>query len=204
MASDPGDRLSVLYHAALERAPEERRAFVQAACGNDDVLRQELESLLGYVPPAAKFLETPIARVSAGDRRDDGDTTLRKLGPYTVLSQLGAGGMGEVYRAHDSKLGRDVAIKILPSHLTSDPERRARFAREARLLATLSHPYIGAIYGVEDIDGQSALVLELVEGPTLADRLERGPLAVEDALTLARQIAEALDAAGGEIGRAHV
>ena len=88
----------------------------------------------------------------------------RQLGPYTIVAPLGAGGMGEVYRARDSKLGRDVAIKILPSHFTADPERRARFAREARMLATLNHPHIGAIYGLEEADGVSALVLELVEG----------------------------------------
>ena len=119
----------------------------------------------------------------------------QQLGPYRIVAPLGAGGMGEVYRARDSKLGRDVAIKILPSHFTADPERRARFAREARLLATLNHPNIGAIYGLEEVDGVTALVLELVEGPTLADRLERGPLKVSDALAIARQIAEALDAA---------
>ena len=119
----------------------------------------------------------------------------RQLGPYTIVALLGAGGMGEVYRAHDSKLGRDVAIKILPSHFTADPERRSRFAREARLLATLNHPHIGAIYGLEDIDGVAALILELVEGPTLADRLARGPLPIAEALAIARQIAEALDAA---------
>ena len=90
--------------------------------------------------------------------------TGRQLGPYTIVAPLGAGGMGEVYRARDSKLGRDVAIKILPSHFTADPERRARFAREARLLATLNHPHIGAIYGLEEADGVTALVLELVEG----------------------------------------
>ena len=103
--------------------------------------------------------------------------------------------MGEVYRARDTKLGRDVAIKILPSHFTADPERRARFAREARLLATLNHAHIGAIYGLEESDGETALVLELVEGPTLADRLARGPLPIVVALAIARQIAEALDAA---------
>ena len=119
----------------------------------------------------------------------------RQLGPYAILAPLGAGGMGEVYRARDSKLGRDVAIKILPSHFTADPERRARFAREARLLATLNHPHIGAIYGLEETDGVTALVLELVEGPTLADRLARGPLPIPEALAIARQIAEALDAA---------
>ena len=106
--------------------------------------------------------------------------------------------MGEVYRAHDSRLGRDVAIKILPSHFTADPERRSRFAREARLLATLNHPHIGAIYGLEEIDGVTALVLELLEGPTLADRLANGPLPIADALAIARQIAEALEAAHGK------
>ena len=119
----------------------------------------------------------------------------RQLGPYTIVAPLGAGGMGEVYRARDSKLGRDVAIKILPAHFTADPERRSRFAREARLLATLNHPHIGAIYGLEETDGVTALVLELVEGPTLADRLARGPLPIPEALAIARQIADALDAA---------
>ena len=90
----------------------------------------------------------------------------RQLGPYQILDPLGAGGMGEVYRARDSKLGRDVAIKMLPEHLMADPERRARFAREARVLATLNHPHIGAIYELEEIAGENALVLELVEGPT--------------------------------------
>jgi serine/threonine protein kinase/Tol biopolymer transport system component len=119
----------------------------------------------------------------------------RQLGPYTIVAPLGSGGMGEVYRARDSKLGREVAIKILPSHFTADAERRARFAREARLLATLNHPHIGAIYGLEEVEGVTALVLELVEGPTLADRLERGALAIAEALTIAHQVAEALDAA---------
>ena len=103
--------------------------------------------------------------------------------------------MGEVYRAHDTKLGRDVAIKILPSHFTSDPDRLARFEREARVLASLNHPHIGAIYGLEDADGVRALVLELVQGETLADRIARGPIPLNDALTIARQIVDALDAA---------
>ena len=108
---------------------------------------------------------------------------------------LGAGGMGEVYRARDTRLGRDVAIKILPRTVTGEPERRARFEREARMLASLNHPHIGAIYGVEDVDGAQALVLELVEGQTLAHRLQRGPVPVAEALAIARQIADALDAA---------
>jgi len=195
MGSESRDRLSELYSAALERGPEARRAFVREACGDDEALRSELESLLGYVPAASAFLETPVARVASDTNVNQVDVTGRRFGPYTVTGRLGAGGMGEVYRARDTRLERDVAIKILPEHFTSDPERRARFAREARLLATLNHPHIGAIYGLEDLDDGVALVLELVEGPTLADRLARDPLGVTDALTLGRQITEALDAA---------
>jgi Tol biopolymer transport system component len=119
----------------------------------------------------------------------------RQLGPYRILGPLGAGGMGEVYRARDNKLGREVAIKMLPPHFTADPERRGRLAREARLLATLNHPHIGAIYGLEETDGLTALVLELVEGETLAVRLARGPMPIGEALCVARQVADALDAA---------
>jgi Tol biopolymer transport system component len=118
-----------------------------------------------------------------------------RLGPYEVLSPLGAGGMGEVYRARDSKLRRDVAIKILPAAFASDPERRARFAREAQLLAALNHPHIAAIYGVEESEAVTALVLELVEGPTLEDRIAGRAVPVPEALAIAEQIAEALDAA---------
>ena len=117
----------------------------------------------------------------------------RQIGTYQILSLLGAGGMGEVYRARDTKLGREVAIKILPRIFVSDPERLARFEREARMLASLNHPNIGAIYGLEDGDGVRALVLELVEGPTLAERIAQGPVALDEALPIARQIAEALE-----------
>jgi len=117
------------------------------------------------------------------------------IGGYTILSRLGAGGMGEVYRARDSKLGREVAIKVLPRLLATDPERLARFDREARILASLNHPHIGAIYGLENMEGTPALVLELVEGDTLAERIAEGPIVAAGALTLASQIVEALDAA---------
>ena len=100
-----------------------------------------------------------------------------RLGPYEVVAQIGAGGMGEVYRARDTKLGRDVAIKILPESFAHDTERLARFDREARTLASLNHPNIGQIHGLEEGDGITALVLELVEGPTLADRIAQGPIA---------------------------
>jgi eukaryotic-like serine/threonine-protein kinase len=119
----------------------------------------------------------------------------RRLGTYQILSQLGAGGMGEVYRARDLKLGRDVALKVLPERFSIDPHRLARFEREARLLAALNHPHIGAIYDIEEADDSRFLVLELVEGKTLADRSARGPLRLNESLAIAVQIAEALDAA---------
>src|SRR6266581_5798501 len=117
------------------------------------------------------------------------------LGPYEILSALGAGGMGEVYRARDSRLNRDVALKILPESFTHDPERLARFRREAQVLASLNHPHIGAIYGLDEANGQQFLVLELVDGESLDRRIARGPIPVDEALAIARQIAEALEAA---------
>ena len=118
-----------------------------------------------------------------------------RLGPYEITGTLGAGGMGEVYRARDRKLNRDVALKILPDAFAADPERLARFQREAQVLASLNHPHIGAIYGFEDSGETHALVLELVEGHTLADRIARGPMPFDEALPIARQIADALEAA---------
>jgi serine/threonine-protein kinase len=118
-----------------------------------------------------------------------------RLGPYAITAPIGAGGMGEVYRATDTNLGRQVAIKVLPDAFAQDPERLARFEREAKTLASLNHPNIAQIYGLEKADGIRALVLELVEGPTLADRIAQGPIPVDEALPIAKQIAEALEAA---------
>jgi len=118
-----------------------------------------------------------------------------RLGPYEIVSALGAGGMGEVYRATDTKLKRQVAVKILPQALAADPDRLARFQREAEVLAALNHPHIAAIYGLEDADGVKALVMELVDGDDLSRRIARGPISLDEALPIARQIAEALEAA---------
>src|SRR6202166_1286770 len=119
-----------------------------------------------------------------------------KLGSYEVTAQIGAGGMGEVYQAHDAKLGRDVAIKVLPEAFAHDPERLSRFQREAKMLAALNHPNIATIYGLEQSGGTSYLVMELVSGETLADRVKReGAVPIDEALTIAKQIAEALEAA---------
>ena len=118
-----------------------------------------------------------------------------RLGPYEITGSLGAGGMGEVYRAHDTELGRDVALKVLPADVQADADRLARFQREAQVLASLNHPAIAAIHGLERSGGVPALVLELVEGETLADRLVHGPLPLDDTVRIATQIADALEAA---------
>jgi eukaryotic-like serine/threonine-protein kinase len=118
-----------------------------------------------------------------------------KIGPYDVTALIGEGGMGKVWRAHHTALRRDDALKVLPDAFASDPERLARFRREAQVLASLNHPNIAHVYGLEQSDGVQALVMELVEGPTLADRIAQGPIPVDEALPIAKQIAEALEAA---------
>jgi len=118
-----------------------------------------------------------------------------RLGPYEILSAIGAGGMGEVYRARDTKLGRDVALKVLPESFAADPERVARMHREAQVLAALNHSNIAAIHGFEDSGDVHALVLEFVDGETLAERIERGPIPLDEALPIVKQTAEALEAA---------
>ncbi len=143
------------------------------------------------------FSKHRLAELAAHVLADDHRASLAglQIGSYQILSLLGTGGMGDVYRARDTRLGRDVAIKVVANVFLSDPERLARFEREARVLATLNHPHIGAIYGLEEAGGVRGLVLELVEGATLAERLASGPLPVQEALSVARQIAEALEAA---------
>ena len=118
-----------------------------------------------------------------------------RLGPYEIASQIGMGGMGEVYRATDTNLGRQVAIKVLPEAFAQDADRLARFEREAKTLASLNHTNIAQVYGLERSPGPTALVMELVEGPTLADRIAQGAIPIDEALPIAKQIAEALEAA---------
>jgi serine/threonine protein kinase len=181
---------------ALDRPVSEREAFVAVECAGDDALRREVDSLLSQQSKASAFLGSPALEVAAERMvRRSALGEGQQIGPYQIQGLLGAGGMGEVYRARDTKLGRDVAIKIPPRLFTSDPDRLGRFEREARLLALLNHPNIGAIYGLEDIEGTPALVLELVDGPTLADRVAKGPLPLREALTIAGQIAGAFEAA---------
>ena len=178
------NRVKQVFQDALELPAAERGLFLRGACGADRELRGEVESLLLAHTAAGSFAQGPAVEAlppSGAVAFRDGEWAEHRLqrgarlGHYEILSAIGEGGMGEVYRARDAKLGRDVAIKILPRIFTSDPDRLARFEREARLLASLNHPNIGAIYGLEDVDGIPALVLELVEGDTLAERLGARP-----------------------------
>ncbi len=184
-----------LFHAASERPVTERVAFLRQACAGDEGLFVDVQSLLDELATGHSFLDNPAIDFVA--RRMDVPPSMagRRLGAFELLSRIGVGGMGEVYRARDTKLGRDVAIKLLPAAFAHDRDRVSRFRREAQLLATLNHPHIAAIYALEEADDTLGLVLELVEGPTLGERLGTGPLSMGEALTVARQTAAALDAA---------
>jgi eukaryotic-like serine/threonine-protein kinase len=193
MTPERWSEIERLCQAALDRSPAERAAYVADMCRGDDALRLEIETLLAEECRTAGFMSTPAAANEAvGDKRR---LIGRRVGGYVITEWLGAGGMGEVYRAHDAQLGRDVAIKILPDAFVGDRARLERFNSEARMLAALNHPNIGAIYGLEHLDGMPAIVLELVEGETLAEHLDGGPLPIAEALAVAAQIVEALCAA---------
>ena len=176
-----------LYNAALEREPAERMAFLDRNC-HDSELRREVQSLLDHEQDGDRLLENPPWE--SGPSLATGT----RLGPYEITSAIGAGGMGEVYRARDTRLDRAVAIKILPSHLDSDAARK-RFEREARAVSTLNHPHICTLYDIGHQDGIDYLVMEYLEGETLAQKLKKGPLLLDLALRYAIEIAGAVDQA---------
>ena len=189
-------KIEKLYHEALELQPGQRAALLDKASGGDLELRREVEKLISS-HEAGTLIQEPAFEVAAKIAAED--SVQLKAGQvitsYEILDRIGVGGMGEVYRARDKKLGREVAIKVLPLAFSQDRERLGRFQREARLLASLNHPNVAAIYGLEESDGMQFLVLELVTGETLAERLKKGRLPVEEALDLCRQIAEGLESA---------
>ena len=203
MTLDRWSEVERIYHAARARAEGDRGAFLEDACGPDQALRREVETLLKYEPEARAFLE-------GADRRP-GLLRLLRLKPespapaarlvgrvfdsYEVQDLIATGGMSEVYRALDRRLRRLVAIKVLPEHLSGDPERRERFHREARLVSSLNHPHVCALYHVGTHDGLDYLVMEHLEGETLQRRLSRGPMTWREALEYLIQIADALESA---------
>lgn len=191
-AISPDDfrRVREIFESALEQAPPERAAFVERACdGNPALLTDVRRMLAGADEPCPlldRGLELTVDTLRAGSVFAN---------DFLIVEAIGRGGMGEVYRAHDTRLGRDIALKILPKRFSLDADRLARFKREAQILGALNHPNIATLYDFEESDDGRALILELVEGPTLADRIERGPIPLGEAVTIARQIAEALEAA---------
>ena len=203
MTLPPSDwsRLKDIFAAARALPAAQREAYLANVCGANAALRQEVESLLLSAEGAGSFLETP-ALVATDRAVRDANLQGQRIGPYEVGEKIGAGGMGEVYRALDTRLNRQVAIKVLLPAVADDPGRLARFSREAQVLASLNHPFIAHVHGLEEMAAAAAgeartlaLVMELVEGPTLAERITQSPMSVGEALTVASQIAEALEAA---------
>ena len=189
---DRWPEVSRIFSEAATRDGASRNAYLDEVCRHDSALRAAVDSLLRAHDNAGSFGEAPgFAPLDTVKRL----TPESQLGSFRIESLLGAGGMGEVYRAYDTKLHRAVAIKVLPDSFARHPDRLARFEEEARALAALNHPHIAAIYGLEESAGIAALVLELVEGPTLAERLAAGPVAFDEVVWITRQLAEGLEAA---------
>jgi serine/threonine-protein kinase len=202
MTSERWKQISHVFEAARTRLSSARAAFLIEACAGDEELRREVQALLDQPtsPTALEGLTPALVAQALGD--EAANMTGRRFGAYLVHERIAVGGMGEVYRARDTRLGRDVAIKVLPQAFANDADRLARFEREARVLAALDHPHIATIHAVEESDPATnaglpvkALVLALVEGETLAGRISRGPLSIADVLEYARQIASAVEAA---------
>jgi tetratricopeptide (TPR) repeat protein len=203
--SDAADwsRVKEILHEALARAPEERGAFLRETCGADDNLQAEVESLLAAHVQAGSFAERPAIQAlnevpSLADDSFAGESVMHdgdRLGAYQIQSWLGAGGMGEVYRARDTKLGRDVAIKVLPAAFSADPDRLRRFEQEARAAAALNHPNIVTIHSVEEANGIRFLTMELVEGRPLSELIPRDGMPLDRLLNIAIPLASALSIA---------
>jgi len=190
-------QIEEIYHAALERAPGQRQAFLEQAAGEDEMLRSEVESLLAYDERAARFIETPPDDVAASMLAEEQRQSMLgcTLGHYRILSHLGAGGMGEVYCAKDDRLGREVAIKVLPASFANDEDRLRRFEQEARATSALNQPNILTVYDIGTHECWPYIVTELLEGEELRAQLNGGALPQRKAIDYAQQIASGLAAA---------
>src|SRR5688572_6036577 len=199
MTAEHWQRVKGVLHSALEREPAERAAFLEEACAGDESLRKEVEDLLDSYDRAGSFFEMPAMTVAVQTLVHDHEQSLvgRTAGHYKILSQLGAGGMGEVYLAHDTRLGRQVALKLLPSYFTRDGERLRRFQQEASAASRLNHPNILTIYEVGQVDSTQYIATEFIDGLTLRDLLTQKRIEIGEALDVAMQVASALSAAHG-------
>jgi serine/threonine-protein kinase len=177
MTSEHWRQVEQLYHAALEQEEGQRAAFLQEACAGNEVLLREVESLLECRPKVKSFIEAPALELAARALAEDRGASLlgQLLGPYKILSVLGVGGMGEVFLAQDTRLGRKVALKLLPGQFAQEQERVRRLEREAQAISNLSHPHICAFYDIGHQGGVVFLVMEYLEGETLAQRLKKVP-----------------------------
>ncbi|MGH9872519.1 MAG: protein kinase domain-containing protein [Pyrinomonadaceae bacterium] len=198
MTPEKWPRVKEIFEAALKRAPEERSAFLGQACDGDESLHSEVESLLSSYEQERSFMEKPAAAIAAQSLAKEESAALigRQVGHYQIIREIGRGGMGVVYLAHDISLDRPVALKLLPKHLTSDPDRLLRFEQEARAASALNHPNVCVIHetGKTD-DGRHFIAMEYVEGVTLRQKMAEGRLRLNEALDVAAQIAAALAAA---------
>ena len=198
MKNERWQEVERLYHLAMARDPDERSAFLEEACRGDKELRREVESLVAYEPKAKDFIEAPALEFAAKMMADEHSKTVigQTINQYKIISPLGAGGMGEVYLAEDTRLRRKVALKFLPLLLTQDKAHLRRFELEARAVAALSHPNVCTIHEViQTREGRHCIVIEYVEGITLRDRMTTNPLKMNEAVDIAIQIASALSAA---------
>ena len=203
MTPERWQKVEQIYHAALERQGDQRATFLNEACGGDESLRREVESLLAQEGATGSFLKVPALEVAArgmaneqaGSEADGGGMVGKTISRYQVLAKLGAGGMGEVYRAHDERLQRDVALKVLPAHILADETARKRFRKEALALSKLNHPNIATVYDFDTQDGVDFLVMEYVAGATLTKRITDGALPEKEVAQLGIQIAAALEEA---------
>ena len=196
MTPERWQQIKHLFNSALERPLPERSIFLNEACGGDDALRSEVESLLSSNGEAEQFIDAPAYEFAAELLVDSSSITAgQTLGSYQVISVLGKGGMGEVYLAEDRRLGRKVALKLLPSSFTNDAERLRRFEREARAASALNHPNILTIYEIDSVNGRRFIATEYIEGETLRQRQKHSPLKVSEVLELGIQVASALAAA---------
>src|SRR5215831_10979276 len=198
MKTDWWEIIESAYHGARDLRDEERSRFLDHVCGSDAAMRRQIEVLLQQEDNPDSLLNQPAAALASEWPSLTGSLKVlagTRVGAYAILEPIGSGGMGDVYRARDTKLHRDAALKFLPVHLAADPDRLSRFRREAQILAALNHSHIAQIYGLEQSDSTYYIAMELVEGETLAERVRRGPLAVDEALRIAHDIAEALEAA---------
>jgi len=191
---DDWPRVKAILDGALAREGEARAAYLADACGGDDLLRLRVETLIQSHETSGSFLDRPAASFLETDPAEP-DLTGRTIGSYRFLQRIGAGGMGEVYLAHDDKLDRRVAVKLITSHVAADAERVRRFRQEARAASTLNHPHILVVHDFGELDGRPFIVTELVEGQTLRDRLRRGALPMREAVEIASQVLSALSAA---------